>query len=76
EEDCPSTAQYAYDSETGMAAAIIGPAPGEGGFGLDDQNVCVPLAPSEPPDGGGGEYEYSLIAAERTEVAHAVDLVD
>ena len=77
EGDCPRTAVYAYDRNTGMAAAIIGPAADEGGFGFDEQNVCVPLAPSEPPNGpGGSEYEYSLIAAERTMVAHAVDLVD
>ncbi|MCA9686668.1 MAG: hypothetical protein KC457_31170, partial [Myxococcales bacterium] len=75
-EECPSTAQYAYDHDLGVVAAITGPAPDGGSFALDDQETCVPLGPVEPSEDTGGEYEYSLIEDERTEVAHAVDLVD
>lgn len=51
EASCPGEALYAYGQS--MAAAITSPTAGEGGYGLD-QDVCVPLSPSEPPGGGGG----------------------
>jgi hypothetical protein len=73
EESCPGEALYAYGQS--MAAAITSPTAGEGGYGLD-QDVCVPLSPSEPPDGFGGEYEYYLVDDAMIAVAHAVDVIE
>ncbi len=74
EDSCPSEVSHAYGE--GMAAAISGPTSGEGGYGLDDANACVLLAPSEPADGGGGEYEYYITDDTLIEVAHAVDEIE
>ena len=52
------------------------PTGGEGGYGLDDQGVCVPLPPTEPPDGGGGEYEYYVLDDAGIEAAHAIDVIE
>lgn len=74
EDDCLGPALYAYGDS--MAAAITGPASGEGSYGIVEGEMCVQLPPSEPPDGGSGEDEYYLVESTLTEVAHAVDVIE